>query len=453
MSKGTTKGNLNPKLPPQDLDAEKSVLGALMLDKNAVLRVVDFLEERDFYVPAHQKIYQSIVELFEKNQPIDVLTVTTKLKDKNQIDSIGGPSYLTEIINTVPSAAHADHYGGIVKQKKVLRELLTTAARISEDVFQNQEDPDEMLDMIEQKIFAINQKSKTYAFTPISDHLKAAYERMEKNLGMQGLSGTSSGFKGLDNLLSGFQKSDMIILGARPSMGKTAVTLDMVRGAAKAGASVAMFSLEMSKEQLIDRLISTESGVPLWNLRSGRITDEMDFQMIQAALDRLSRMKIYIDDTPSPTTLQIRSMARKLKMEHDLDLVVIDYVQLIQPSRHSENSVQQFTEISHGIKGLARELNVPVLALSQLSRGVESRDDKTPRLSDLRETGSWEQDADIVMFIHRFNRDAKDLMSAEEKNKSALIVSKHRNGPLGDIPLLWNPEKVSFTEVDTVHTI
>ena len=214
-----------------------------------------------------------------------------------------------------------------------------------------------------------------------------------------------------------------------------------------------IISLEMSKEQIIDRLIATESGVPLWNLRSGRITDEMDFQMIQAALDRLSRMKIYVDDTPSPTVLQIRSMARKLKMEHELDLIVIDYVQLIQPSRHSENSVQQFTEISHGIKGLARELNVPVLALSQLSRGVESRDDKTPRLSDLRETGSWEQDADIVMFIHRFNRDAKDLMSAEEKNKSALIVTKHRNGPLGDVPLLWNPEKVSFTEVDTVHTI
>jgi replicative DNA helicase len=452
MAKGPTHGDMNPKLPPQDLEAEKSVLGALMLDKNAILRVVDFLEERDFYVPAHQKIYVSIMELFERNQPIDVLTVTTKLKDKNQIDSIGGPSYLTELINAVPSAAHVEHYGGIVRQKKVLRELLTTAAHISEDVFSRQEDPEEMLDVIEQRIFALNQKSKTYAFTPIADHLKAAYERMEKNLGMQGLSGISSGFKGLDTLLSGFQKSDMVILGARPSMGKTAVTLDMVRGAAKAGASVAVFSLEMSKEQIIDRLIATESGVPLWNLRSGRITDEMDFQMIQAALDRLSRMKIYIDDTPSPTTLQIRSMARKLKMEHELDLIVIDYVQLIQPSRHNENSVQQFTEISHGIKGLARELNVPVLALSQLSRNIESRGGE-PKLSDLRETGSWEQDADIVMFIHRYNRDVKDLMSAEEKNKSALIVTKHRNGPLGDVPLLWNPEKVSFTEIDTVHTI
>lgn len=445
------KGNLDPKLPPQDIDAEKSVLGALMLDKNSILRVVDFLEEKDFYVPAHQKVFASIVELFEKNQPIDILTVTNKLKDKNQMDAVGGSSYLTELINSVPSAAHVDHYGGIVKQKKVLRELLTTAAHISEDVFQNQENPDEMLDMIEQKIFAINQKSKTFAFTPIADHLKAAYERMERNLGMQGLSGTSSGFKGLDNLLSGFQKSDMIILGARPSMGKTAVTLDMVRGAAKAGSSVAVFSLEMSKEQIIDRLISTESGVPLWNLRSGRITDEMDFQMIQAALDRLSRMKIYVDDTPSPTILQIRSMARKLKMEHELDLIVIDYVQLIQPSRHGDNSVQQFTEISHGVKGLARELNVPVLALSQLSRSIESRGGE-PKLSDLRETGSWEQDADVVMFIHRYNRDVKDLMSAEEKNKSALLVTKHRNGPLGDVPLMWNPEKVSFTEVDTVHS-
>lgn len=453
MSKGATKRDSDPKLPPQDLDAEKSVLGALMLDKNAVLRVVDFLEERDFYVPAHQKIYLSIVELFEKNQPIDVLTVTTKLKDKNQLDTIGGSIYLTELINSVPSAAHVEHYGGIVRQKKVLRELLTTAAHISEDVFSKQEDPESMLDDIEQRIFSLNQKSRTFTFVPIANLLTEAIERMEKNLGMQGLSGTSSGFKGLDTLLAGFQKADMVILGARPSMGKTAVTLDMVRGAAKTGASIAVFSLEMSKEQIIDRLIATESGVPLWNLRSGRITDEMDFQMIQAACDRLSKMNITIIDTPSPTVLQIRSMARKLQMEQALDLIVIDYVQLIQPTRHSENSVQQFTEISHGIKGLARELNVPVLALSQLSRGVESRDDKTPRLSDLRETGSWEQDADIVMFIHRFNRDAKDLMSAEEKNKSALIVTKHRNGPLGEVPLLWNPEKVSFTEVDTVHTI
>ncbi len=442
----------NPKVPPQDLDAEKSVLGALMLDKNAILRVVDFLEDKDFYVPAHQRIYASIVELFEKTSPIDVLTVANKLKDKNQINDIGGSAYLTELINVVPSAAHIAHYGDIVKQKRVLRDLLTTSAQISEEVFSNQEDPEELLDIIEQKIFVLNQKSKTYSFTPISDHLQAAYERFEHNVGQKGLSGTSSGFKGLDHLLSGFQKSDLLILGARPSMGKTAVTLDMVRGAAKSGAAVAVFSLEMAKEQIIDRLISTESGVPLWNLRSGRITDEMDFQMIQAALDRLSRMRIYVDDTPSPTILQIRSMARKLQMEQALDLIVIDYVQLIHPTGRSENVVQQFTEISHGLKALARELNVPVLALSQLSRNIEARGGE-PRLSDLRETGSWEQDADVVMFIHRFNRDAKELMSEDEKNRSAILVSKHRNGPLGEVPLVWNPDKVSFVEVDTTHTI
>ncbi|MDI6717864.1 MAG: replicative DNA helicase [Patescibacteria group bacterium] len=441
----------NIKLPPQDIEAEKSTLGALMLDKNAIIRIADLLLPDDFYSPGHQKIYEAILELYEKNQPIDILTVTNKLKDRNQLEEIGGSSYLSDLINSVPSAAHIAHYTQIVRYKKVLRDLLATSAQISEEVFESQDDPENLLDIIEQKIFSINQKSKTYSFSPIKDHLHEAYERIAKNHQVGGIGGVTSGFKKLDFFLAGFQKSDLIILGARPSIGKTALVLDITRSAAKEGRAVAVFSLEMSREQIIDRIISSEAQVPLWKLRTGRLTDDMDFQMIQAALDRLANMPIYIDDTPNPNILQIRSMSRRLQMEHALDMIVIDYVQLITPVRHSDNIVQQFTEISHGLKALARELNVPVLALSQLNRAVDQREIKIPRLSDLRETGSWEQDADVVMFIHRPDKD-KPNPPLEDINMAQIIISKHRNGPLGAVDLKFNPEKVSFKEIDDVHT-
>ncbi len=440
------------KLTPQDIEAEKSVLGAMMLDKNAVIKVADLITPEDFYQPANQKIYEAILDLFQKIEPIDILTVTTKLKDKNQLAEIGGSSYLSDLINSVPSSAHIAHYANIVRQKKVLRDLLETSAEISEEIFNSPESTEILLDKIEQRIFSIDQKSKTLSFSQIKEHLKEAYERIEKiHQGKNELRGVPTGFDELDHYLSGLQKSDLIILGARPSMGKTALILDIARNASRQGNSVGVFSLEMSKEQIIDRFIAAEAQVALWRLRTGRLNDEIEFQMIQESLDRLSKMPIFIDDTPSPNVLQIRSMARRLQMEHSLSLIIIDYVQLITPMRHSENIVQQFTEISHGLKSLARELNTPVLAISQLSRAVDQREIKIPRLSDLRETGSWEQDADVVLFIYRKDRD-KLNPTLEEQNTAEIIISKHRNGPLGTVQLKFDPEKVSFKQLDKIHS-
>lgn len=440
----------NIKIIPQDLEAEKSVLGALMLEKDAVIKIADTIIPEDFYQPSHQKIYEAILDLFSRNEPIDILTVTNNLKDKKELSEVGGSSYLTDLINSVPSAAHIEHYANIVREKRVLRDLLSTSSQISEEIF-GTPDIDNLLDRIEQKVFSISSKSKNFSFTHIKEHLSEAYERIEKiHHGEIKFSGVSSGFQQIDNYLSGFQKSDLIILGARPSVGKTAFTLDIARRVAKSGNSVAFFSLEMSKEHIIDRIIAAEAQVSMWRLRSGRLTDEIDFQMIQHSLDRLSQMKIFIDDSPSPNILQIRSMARRLKMEHSLDLIIIDYVQLITPMRFSENIVQQFTEISHGLKALARELNVPVLAISQLSRAVDQREVKIPRLSDLRETGSWEQDADVVMFIYRKDKD-KLNPTIDEQNTADIIIAKHRNGPTGIVNLKFDPEKVSFNEIDTVH--
>lgn len=442
----------NVKIPPQDIDAEKSVLGALMLDKNAVIKVADILMPDDFYASAHKKIYNAILELFTKNEPIDILTVTNKLKHMECLSETGGSSYLSELINFVPSSAHINHYANIVRQKRVLRELLTTSAEITEEVFDNPESSEELLDKIEQKIFSIDQKSKSPTFVHIKEHLAEAYERIEKiHRGEQDTRGVPTGFSQLDHCLSGLQKSDLIILGARPSVGKTSFVLDIARHAAKEGHAVGIFSLEMAKEQIIERFIAMESNVSLWRLRSGRLSDDMDFEMIQNGLDKLSAMPLFIDDSPSPNILSIRSMARRLQIEHALSLIIIDYVQLITPMRHSENVVQQFTEISHGLKALARELNLPVLALSQLNRAVDQREIKIPRLSDLRETGSWEQDADVVMFLYRKDRD-KLNPTLEEQNIAEVHIAKHRNGPLGMAQLKFDPEKVSFKEIDTIHT-
>ena len=443
---------MNLKLPPQDIEAERSVLGALMLDKNAVIKVADLIVAGDFYQPAHSKIYEAILGLFEKNEPIDILSVTNKLKDKGQLNEIGGSSYLTELINSVPTAAHIAHYAKLIRDKKVLRELIKASAEITEKVFENTDDSENLLDDIEQKIFSIAQRTQIKNFVLIKDELKGAYERIEKlHQGGGRLRGVPTGFDEIDHYLSGLQKSDLIILGARPSLGKTTFTLDIAKNAAARDNAVAIFSLEMSRDQIIDRLIAAEAQVPLWRLRTGRLTDEMEFSMIQESLDKLSKYQIYIDDTPSPTILQIRAMARRLQAEcHNLSLIIIDYVQLIMPRNANQNSVQQYTEISHGLKSLARELNLPVLAVSQLSRAVDQRDSKVPRLSDLRETGALEQDSDVVMFIYRKDRD-KISVEPEEQNAAEIIIAKHRNGPLGTVQLKFDHEKVSFRQVDKIH--
>ncbi|MCL5004482.1 MAG: replicative DNA helicase [Patescibacteria group bacterium] len=443
---------MNIKLPPQDIEAERSVLGALMLDKNAIIRVADLITAEDFYQPSHSKIFKVISDLFNKNEPVDILSVTNKLKDGKQLADIGGSSYLTEIVSGVPTASHIAHYAKIIRDKKVLRELITTSSEIAERVFDSQKDSENLLDEIEQRIFSIAQKSNPKNFIHLKDELKDAYERIEKlHQGEKGLRGVTTGFSEIDHYLSGLQKSDLVILGARPSVGKTTFVLDIARNAAAAGHATAIFSLEMSREQIVDRFISSEAKVPLWRLRTGRLTDEIDFQMIQEALDKLSQLPIFIDDTPSPNILQIRAMARRLQAENpNLGLIVIDYVQLVMPRTNSENMVQQFTEISHGLKALARELNLPVLAVSQLNRAVDQREVKIPRLSDLRETGSWEQDADVVMFIYRKDRD-KLNPTLEEQNMAEIIIAKHRNGPIGSVQLKFDPEKVSFSQIDKLH--
>ncbi len=323
----------NLKLPPQNIEAEESVLGALMIDKDAMVKVADILTAADFYKPVNSKIYEAIIKLFEKHQPIDILSVTTKLKDDNALQEIGGSTYLTQLVSSVPTASHIAHYAKIVKEKKILRDLINASVEITEHAMSPEDDVENILDEIEQRIFAISQHSITQKFVIIKDELQAAYERIEKlHRGEGSLRGLGTGFPQIDNILSGLQKSDLIVLGARPSLGKTSLALDIARHVAvKEQKPVGIFSLEMSREQVIDRLISVEAQVPLWKLRTGRISDESDFELIQTALDTLSRAPLYIDDSASPNILQMRSMGRRLQMDHGLELLVVDYLQLIQP--------------------------------------------------------------------------------------------------------------------------
>jgi replicative DNA helicase len=442
------------KLPPQNIEAEQSVLGSLMIDKNSIINVADILTPEDFYKPAHEKIYEAILGLHEKREPIDLFTVSNKLKESGLFKDIGGNAYLTEMIESVPSAAHVSHYAKIVKEKKVLRDLINASGVISEKAFNSNEDLEDMLDEIEKKIFSISQRSVSQKFSNIKEGLVNAYERIEKlHSGEGGLRGVPTGFTDIDNILSGLQNSDLIVLGARPSLGKTALSLDIARHAAvNEKKSVGIFSLEMSKEQVVDRFISSQARVPLWNLRTGKLEKQEDsFSNIQKALDELDGVSIFIDDTPSPNILQMRSMARRLQAEFGLDLLIVDYLQLIQPRRSADNMVQQVTEISRGLKGLARELNIPVLALSQLSRGVEQRENKKPRLSDLRESGSIEQDADVVMFIHRKDYNKSNPI-ASEIDSAEIIIAKHRNGPIGSVKLKFDSERVGFVSIDKYHS-
>ena len=356
------------------------------------------------------------------------------------------------MINAVPTPSHVGHYATIVKEKKILRDLIGASAEITEQAFGKNDDLETVLDDIERKIFSISQRSVTQNFVPVKDELASAYERIENlHRGDGRLRGISTGFQEIDNILSGLQKSDLVVLGARPSLGKTSFALDIARHVVvKQNEPVGIFSLEMSREQVVDRIISAEAGVPLWKLRTGRLTDDADFGLIRNALDTLSRAPLFIDDTPSPNILQMRAMARRLQSNHGLSLLIIDYLQLIQPRTGGDNMVQQITEISRGLKGLARELKVPVLAVSQLSRAVDQREIKVPRLSDLRESGSIEQDADVVMFIYRKDRD-KMSVDPNEENIAEIIIAKHRNGPLGTVRFKFDQERATFRPIDKVH--
>lgn len=444
---GTKKSQL--KIPPQNLEAEQAVLGALLIDKNAIFKVADLLTPDDFYSPANGKIFETILELYEKNKPIDILSLTARLKEKKILKEVGGSAYLAELTNQVATSSHVVHYANIVKEKKILRDLIETSAEITENALEETKGVEDLLDDIEQKILSISQKSLSQNFVHIKEELKDAYERIEKLHAGQGkYRGIPTGFDDLDNLLSGLQKSDLIVVGARPSLGKTTFVLDILRNAAiRNNIPVGLFSLEMSREQVIDRIIAAESGVPLWKILTGHITDDTDFEMIQEALDRLSRAPFFIDDSPGLNIMQMRSMARRLQIEHGLGLLAIDYLQLITPRTNFESMVQQVTEISRGLKALARELKVPVLAVSQLSRAVDQRDIKIPRLSDLRESGSIEQDSDVVIFIYRKDKDRLDA-PPEEQNIVHVSIAKHRNGPLGHIQLQFDSERVCFRNLE-----
>ncbi len=439
------------KVPPQDLDAEVSVLGSLMLDKNAIIHVTDILSPYDFYHPAHQKIYEVILELFERGEPIDILTVAHKLKGKKTFKDVGGTDYLTELVSRVPTSAHIEQYATIVKEKRVRREIINASSVINEQAFEHA-DFESLIDQVEQKIFGISQRSRPQKFAHIKEGLPEAYERLEKlhQGDKNSLRGIPTHFTKLDNLLSGFQRSDLIILGARPSTGKTAFALDIARQTALSGHAVGIFSVEMSRDQIIDRFIASQAQIPLWRLRSGRLNDELEFALVQQALDELSKAPIFIDDSSSPTILQMRSIARRLQLEHKLDLLIVDYIQLIRPNTSSDNVVAQVSEISRGLKSLARELNIPILALSQLSRDIEKRDSKLPRLSDLRESGSLEQDADVVMFLSRDMGERSDLPE-DGQGIVKVFVAKHRNGPTGAFELGFDKEKASFRNMDTAH--
>ena len=455
------------RLPPQNIEAEQSVLGSLMLDKDAVIKVSDVLRSEDFYRGAHQSIFETMIELFNQNEPIDLLSVSNRLEEKERLEGIGGTSYLTDLINTVPSAANIVHYAKIVQKKKLHRDLIDAAHSITHLGYQEVEDVENLLDEAEKRIFAVSQRSIRQYFTHLKSALGEAFERLDylhKHGGAM-LRGMPTGFKDLDNILSGFQKSDFIILASRPGLGKTTLSLDIARHVAtQEKIPVGMFSIEMASAQLVDRMIASQAQVSLQKLRTGKFLDENDFSSIENAIGILSESPVFIDDTPGATVMEIRTKARRLQTEHGLGLIVVDYIQLMEEPRIStENMVQKVTEISRGLKALARELDIPVLALSQLSRAVEQRGSGIPRLSDLRESGSLEQDADVVIFIcGKKDEDEKKTEEKDEegyeksykdddkknKNTALIKIAKHRNGPTGEVRLYFNKNYVRFETLD-----
>ncbi len=436
------------RIPPQSIDSERAVLGAIMLRPSALYEIEDVLIPDAFYVDKHRIIFKVMQELMSRHEPIDVLTLSHKLKEKKLIESIGGNAYLTELSQTVPASTNARYYADIVNKKYVLRSLIDASEFVSEIAFNEGTDEiDEVLDKAEKKVFEVTSaQSKGQKFLSIKDTLSTAWERIEHLHATPGeLRGVPTGFTGLDNMLAGFQNSDLIILAARPSMGKTTLALDIARlTATKHNIPVGIFSLEMDSQQLVDRMLAAEAQVNAWNLRTGKLSADQEFSRLRDALDRLSKAPIYINDESSSSITKMRSFARRLKAEHGLGLIIVDYLQLMTTSKNYDSMVNQVTEISRSLKGLARDLNVPVLALSQLSRAVESRGGK-PRLSDLRDSGSIEQDADVVMFIHR---DDKYNENSDRPNIAEIMIEKHRNGPVGKVDLYFDEKHTTFLDID-----
>jgi len=433
------------RLPPQNIEAEQSVLGSLLIDPDAVTRVAAILKASDFYRESHKLIYQAISNLHERDEAADFITVSDELIRQGQLEEVGGASYLTYLINAVPTSIHAEYYAHIVQRTSTLRRLIEAASQIGNLAYEEADDVEDVLDRAEQILFGVSARRIARDLIPLRQLLGDYFERIEYLSQHQGeLIGVPSGFADLDKLLGGFQRSDLVILAGRPSMGKTSLALSMGLNAAKKyHQNIAIFSLEMSCEQLVQRFVSAETGIDSQRLRLGLVADHEWPKFIQAT-GLLSELNIFIDDTPAVSVLEMRTKARRLASEHALDLIIVDYLQLMRGSGRAENRVQEVSDISRGLKALARELNIPVLALSQLSRAVESRQDKRPLLSDLRESGSIEQDADVVMFVYR--EDMYDE-NTDKKNIAEINIAKHRNGPTGKIHLFFRKELAQFHAV------
>lgn len=444
------------RIPPHSIQAEQSLLGGVLLDPEAFLKIGDSVRPSDFYKESHRIIFETMQDLYSNHQPIDLLTLGNRLEEKGVLKQIGGRTMLVELSNSVTTAANIAHYAEIIAKKAALRRLISAAGEITELGFDEAQDVDMILDQAEQRLFNVSGNFLKQSFVPLKEILDEAFDRIDELHRDKGkLRGVPTGFTGLDNLLAGLQRSDLIILAARPSVGKTSFALDLCRNVAlKTKKAVGFFSLEMGKEQLVDRMICAEAGVDLWKLRTGRLSEhEDDFPKIGDALGKLSEAPIFIDDSSVATVMAIRTKARRLQSEHGLSLIVVDYLQLMEGrGKNSDNRVQEVAEISRGLKQIAKELNVPVLALAQLARAVELNKPAIPRLSHLRDSGSIEQDADVVMFLYRKAADRNyqiEELTPEEKASAEVHIAKHRNGPTGVVKLFWDAPRASFRNLDT----
>ncbi|HBF67105.1 MAG TPA: replicative DNA helicase [Candidatus Magasanikbacteria bacterium] len=447
------------RIPPQSIETEMSVLGCILVDQNTMLAIADHLESQDFYRQAHRSIYETCLELYNKSEPIDMLTVGTRLEERGELEKIGGNAYLAELANSVTTTTHAPHYAETLHKKATLRRLLDAARSIDKLGYEEAIDLEQVLDEAHKHLFGVSERYLKQTFIPIRSILAEAFDRIDELHRERGkLRGISTGFPGLDALLAGLQKSDLVILAARPSVGKTSLALDIARHvAAKEKIPVGIFSLEMSKEQLVDRFICAEARVDLWKLRTGRLSDSPDhddFPRIGQAMGVLSEAPLFIDDSANVSVSQIRTKARRMMSEHGLGLIVVDYLQLMESKTQIENRVLEIAAITRALKGIARELNVPVLALSQLSRAVEQSKPAIPKLAHLRDSGSIEQDADVVMFIYRKAADRNYRMEdipPDERMIAEIHIAKHRNGPTGIVKLFFAEETASFRTLDRRH--
>lgn len=435
-----------PKVPPHDDTAEASVLGAILIDKDALPEVVDFLRPEHFYKDLNGYIYDAMMSLFEKREPVDLVTLTGELKKKGKFKEIGGTSYLTELVNTVPTAANVETYARLVQDHYTKRRLISASAKLTQMAFNEKDDVKTVLDQAEAEIFSISQGSLRRDFIPIKEALAESFDRLDE-IHKKGslLRGVATGFSDLDHKLAGMQSSNLLILAARPGQGKTAFVLNMAQYITiheKQG--VGIFSLEMSKEELVDRLLVSQADVDAWRLKTGRLSDE-DFTKLSAAMGELAEAPLFIDDTPGLNILEMRTKARRLQIEHNIKLIIVDYLQLVDPGRRFDSRVQEVSIVSQALKNLARELRIPVLAVSQLSRAVEARGTRVPQLADLRESGAIEQDADVVMFLYR---EEQELEKWEVSPIVKLLIAKHRNGPLGEIDLIFKGDRIRFYSVE-----